>query len=77
MKNEMMCYYRKFHLPSKKPEYMPYMDVNWKEFVTEKKICCAELFLWVDKALASEKGKMRFEGHMRNFNKTHNPNDCL
>ena len=76
MKNEMMCHYRGFHLPSKKPEYVPYTAVEWEGFAAEKKVTCAEVADWLDKALATETGKKWLDGQTRNFNKTNNPSDC-
>ena len=76
MKNEMMCYYRKFNLPSKKPDYVPYIDADWEGFATEKKVTRAELGTWLDKALVTEAGRAWMEGRTQNFNKTHSPSDC-
>ena len=76
MKNEMMCKYRNFHLPSKKPKYVPYSDAEWERFAAGKNVTRAELADWLDKALAMDTGKKWIEGRMRNFNKTHNPSDC-
>ena len=76
MKNEMMCHYKGFHLPSKKPEYVPYTTVEWEGFAAEKKVTRAEVADWLDKALATETGKKWLDGRTRNFNKTNNPSDC-
>ena len=53
MKNEMMCHYRGFHLPSKKPKYVPYTAVEWEGFAAEKKVTRAEVADWLDRALAT------------------------
>ena len=76
MKNKMMCYYRKFNLPSKKPDYVPYIDAEWEGFAIEKKVTRAELATWLDKALVKEVGRAWMEGRTQNFNKTHSPSDC-
>ena len=76
MKNEMMCHYRGFHLPSEKLEYVPYTAIEWEGFATEKKVTRAEVVDWFDRALATDIGKKWLDGQTRNFNKTNNPSDC-
>lgn len=43
MKNEMMCHYRGYHLPSKKPEYVQYPETEWEDFATQSKVGRADL----------------------------------
>ena len=76
MKNEMMCHYMGFHLPSKKPEYVPYTAVEWEGFAAEKKVTHAKVADWLDRALATDTGKKWLDGRTYNFNKTNNPSDC-
>ena len=62
MKNEMMCHYKGFHLPSKKPECVPYTIVEWEGFAAEKKVTRAEVADWLDKAQATDTGKKWLDG---------------
>ena len=75
MKNELMFHYQNHPLPSKKPEYIPYIAEEFKVFAAEKNITCAQLELWVDKSMATDSGKEWLEGRTKALNKTFDPND--
>ena len=53
MKNVLMLHFLNVELPSKKPSYIPYIDVEWEDFTSNKGIECRDLENWVDIATVS------------------------